>query len=45
MENYDNIKENKSSIKNNSQKIKESIFSINNLSNILPRKEGNTKQM
>ena len=43
MENYDNIKENKSSIKNNSQKIKESIFSINNLTNFLPKKE-NTKQ-
>ena len=44
MENYDNSKEYNSSFKNNSQNIKESIFSINNLSNFLPKKE-NTKQM
>ena len=44
MENYDNLKEKNPSFKNNSQNIKESLFSINKLSNNLPKKE-NTKQM
>ena len=42
MENYDNLKEEKSSFKNKSQKTKE--LPINDLSNILPKKENN-KQM
>ena len=44
MENLDNSNEHNSSFKNNAENIKESVFSINNLSNFIPKKD-NTKQM